>query len=94
MRTYELMFIVHPELEGDDFTAIVDRVKALIERSSGTVTEVKNWGLRRLAYPIQDQWEGQYVLVYLDMEPQSVVEFERDILLIEPVMRHLIIRTE
>ncbi len=94
MRTYELMFIVHPEVEGDEFTAVVERITGLIERGSGTVKEVKPWGLRRLAYPIRDQWEGQYVLVYFEMDPQSVAEFERSILLVEPVMRHLVIRTE
>ncbi len=94
MRSYELVFIIHPELDGDGLTDAIDTVKGLVERSGGKVTQVEPWGLRRLAYPIQDQWEGQYVLMQLDLEPQSVAELERGLKLTEPVMRHLIVRVE
>jgi small subunit ribosomal protein S6 len=94
VRSYELMFIVHPEVDGDDLTAIVEKVTSLIERNAGQVTEVEPWGLRRLAYPIQKQWEGQYVLMQLGMESQGVAGLERDLVLVEPVMRHLIVRVE
>ena len=94
MRNYELMYIVHPELEDDDLTAVKERVTSLIERSGGKVVQAEPWGLRRLAYPIRDQWDGQYVLLHLELEPQAVAEFERDIRLVEPVMRHLIVRAE
>jgi small subunit ribosomal protein S6 len=94
VRNYELMYIVHPELEDDDQTAVKERVAGLIERGGGKVAKTEPWGLRRLAYPIRDQWEGQYVLLHLELEPQSVAELEHDIRLIEPVMRHLIVRAE
>lgn len=94
MRSYELVFIVHPEIDGDDFTAIVERVTGLVERNSGKVTEVNIWGSRRLAYPIQDQWEGQYVLMLIEIEPQGVIGLERDLTLIEQVIRHLVVRPE
>ena len=94
MRRYELIYIVHPDLEEDDLTAITERVTGLAERYGGEVTRVEPWGLRRLAYPIQKQWEGQYVLMQLDMEPQGVADLERDLGLVEPVIRHLIVRVE
>ena len=94
MRSYELVFIVNPELDEDDLTAVRERVEGLIKRSSGEVTKVEPWGLRRLAYPLQNQWEGQYVLMQLDMEPQGVAELERDLGLVEPILRHLIVRVE
>ncbi len=94
MRSYELVFIVHPEVDGDDFTAIVERVTSLVERNSGEVTEVNIWGLRRLAYPIQDQWEGQYVLMQLELEPQGVTGLERDLVLVEQIIRRLVVRLE
>ena len=94
MRSYELIFIVHPEVDGDDFTAVVERVTGLVERNSGEVTEVNIWGLRRLAYPIQDQWEGQYVLMQLELEPQGVAGLERDFILVEQIIRHLTVRVE
>jgi small subunit ribosomal protein S6 len=91
---YEMVFIVHPEVDGDDFTAVVDRVTQLVERGGGKVAELDIWGLRRLAYPIKDQWEGQYVVMQLGLEPQGVAEVERDLVLVEPVIRHLITRVE
>ena len=94
MRGYELIFIVHPELDQDDLTAVMERVTGLIDRNSGKVSRVEPWGLRRLAYPIEKQWEGQYVLMELELEPQGVAGLERDLGLVEPVMRHLIVRVE
>lgn len=94
MRSYELVFIVNPELDEDDLTAVRERVEGLIERSSGKVTKVEPWGLRRLAYPVQKQGEGQYVLMQLDIGAQGVAELERDLGLVEPILRHLIVRVE
>ena len=94
VREYELVFIVHPEVDGDDFTAVVERVEELVKRIDGTVTRVDPWGLRRLAYPIQGQWEGQYVLMRLELEPQGVAQLEREFTLLEQVIRHLIVRIE
>jgi small subunit ribosomal protein S6 len=94
VRSYELIFIVHPELDEDDLTAVLERVTGLIERNSGKVSRVEPWGLRRLAYPIEKQWEGQYVLMELELEPQGMAGLERDLGLVEPLMRHLIARVE
>jgi small subunit ribosomal protein S6 len=94
VRSYELVFIVNPELDEDDLTAVRERVEGLIERSSGKVTKVEPWGLRRLAYPVQKQGEGQYVLMQLDIEAQGVAELERDLGLVEPILRHLIVRVD
>jgi len=94
VRSYELVFIVNPELDEDDLTAVRERVEGLIERSSGKVTKVEPWGLRRLAYPVQKQGEGQYVLMQLEIEPQGVAELERDLGLVEPILRHLIVRVD
>ena len=94
MRSYELVFIVNPELDEDDLTAVRERVEGLIERSSGKVTKVEPWGLRRLAYPLQKQWEGQYMLMQLEIEPQGVAELERDLGLLESILRHLIVRVD
>ena len=94
MRSYELVFIVHPKVDGDDFTAVVDRVTNLVERNSGKVAQVDFWGSRRLAYPIQNQWEGQYVLMQLELEPHGVAGLERDLVLVEQTIRHLIVRVE
>ncbi len=92
MRSYELIFIVHPQVDGEALTAVIETVKGLVERNGGKVTDVEPWGLRRLAYPIRKQGEGQYVLMRLEMEARGVSALERSIRLLEPVMRHLIVR--
>ncbi len=94
MRSYELVFIVHPEVDEDGLTAVTEKVEGLIKRNDGKVTRIEPWGLRRLAYPIQKQWDGQYVLMRLELESQSVVGLERDLGLTEQIMRHLVVRVE
>ncbi|HEY71732.1 MAG: 30S ribosomal protein S6 [Chloroflexi bacterium] len=94
MRSYELIFIVHPDVDEDNLTAVVDRVKELVKRGGGKVVQTKPWGMRRLAYPIQKRWEGQYVLMQLELEPQGVSALERSLRLTEQIMRHLVVRLE
>lgn len=94
MRSYELVFIVHPDVDGDDLTAVIDRVTELVKRDGGRVVQTEPWGMRRLAYPIQKRWEGQYVLMRLELAPQGVSALERGLGLTERVMRHLVVRAE
>jgi small subunit ribosomal protein S6 len=90
MRSYELVFVVHPELDETSFNDLVDKVKDWITDSGGQVHDVDLWGKRRLAYPIRKQIEGQYVLMNTELEPTFCSELERNLRLQEPVMRFLI----
>lgn len=94
VRNYELVFIVHPEVDDEGLAAVVETVKDLVKRGGGQVTKVDLWGVRRLAYPIRKQREGQYVLMHLDMASEGVAELERSLGLSEQVMRHLVVRLE
>ncbi len=96
MRSYELMFIVDPEVEGEAFDAVTERVKELIERQEGQIIHVDLWGTRPLAYPIRKKREGQYVVMQFELASpsQGIAHLERDLLLVEPIMRHLIVRNE
>ena len=94
MRSYELVFIVHPEQDDGDLQDAIANVAALVERNGGQVTSVDPWGVRRLAYPIQDVREGLYVLMLIEMEPQAVAPIERSLLLMDGIMRHLVVRAE
>ena len=90
MRSYELMFIVHPEVDEPAFNELVEKVIGWITDSGGQVDNVDLWGKRRLAYPIQKQIEGQYVLFSTQIEPTYCSELERNLGLQEPVMRYLL----
>jgi small subunit ribosomal protein S6 len=90
MRNYEVVFIVHPDLDDSAFADVVDRVKGWIAEADGKVSKVDLWGKRKLAYPIRKQNEGQYVLMKTQMSPSFCSDLERNLQLLEPVLRYLI----
>ena len=94
MREYELIFIVHPDLEEAATTEVVDRVKNWITEAGGKIDKETPWGKRKLAYPIRKQNEGQYFFLLVKMEPTFIAEMERNLRFLEPVMRFLITAVE
>ncbi len=95
MRQYELIIILDPELGEEEVPDAIDRlIRHPVEERGGEVSEVNNWGHRKLAYPIQKKAEGNYVLTQLRLDPQQTKELEQRLVISEQVMRHLLIRTE
>lgn len=94
MREYEMVFIVHPELDDTAVQGIVDRVKGWITEAGGAVEKVDMWGKRKLAYMIRKQREGHYVFVKAQMPPSFTAELERNFRFLEPVMRYMVIAPE
>lgn len=94
MRDYELTLIVRSDVEEPDLTAVIDRVKSLISDNGGEVTRLDMWGTRRLAYPINNTREGQYVFILTKIPPRAIVEIDRLLNLLEDVIRHLFVRVE
>ena len=90
MREYELIFIVHPDLDENATNDLAERVKDWITEAGGTIDKVDPWGKRKLAYPIRKQNEGQYFLMFIQIAPSFVTELERNLRFLEPVMRFLI----
>jgi len=87
MRTYESIFIVHPEVVGDDQTAIIDKYKTILSDRGAEVLKVENWGVRALAYQVKKQSKGCYVLMIFDAEPKVIAEFERRMRIDEMVIK-------
>ena len=94
MREYELIFIVHPDLEEAATNEVVDRVKSWITEAGGTINKVDLWGKSKLAYPIRKQNDGQYFFMLIQMAPTFIAEMERNLRFQEPVMRFLITAVE
>ena len=90
MRNYELVCIVQPDLDETAFNEAVDRIKSWVTDSGGKVSKVDVWGKRKLAYLIRKQREGQYVLLNIDLPTEATQNLERNILFMEPVMRHML----
>jgi small subunit ribosomal protein S6 len=91
MREYELMFVVHPDLDENALNEAVKRVSGWISDGNGAVDKTEMWGKRQLAYPIRKVNQGQYVLMHLTMAPEKGVELERNLRFLEPVMRFMLV---
>jgi len=92
MRGYELVFIISPEIADEEVPDTIGRVSELVNKTGGNVTEMSQWGRRKLAYPIRRFSEGNYVLAQLELEPASAKELEANLRLSNEVMRHLLVR--
>jgi small subunit ribosomal protein S6 len=91
MRKYELVCIVHPDLDETAFTGIIDKVKGWVVEIGGSVDKVEIWGRKRLAYTINKQREGQYVLFNLGLEPTTTATLEKNLRFLEPIIRFMLI---
>jgi len=94
MRDYEVVFIVHPDLDDIAFKDVVERVNGWITEAGGTVSKIDLWGKRKMAYRIRKQVEGQYVLIKTQMPPASSIQLERNLRFLEPVLRSLIVAVD
>lgn len=90
MREYELVFVIHPDLDENAFKELIDRIKGWITEAGGQVTKIDLWGKRKLAYLIKKQTEGLYVLMITQMAPSFCTQLERNLRFQEPVLRFLI----
>ena len=90
MREYEVVFIVHPDLEETAFKEIVDRVAGWVTAGGGAFNKLDGCGKRALAYPIRKKTEGQYVLLSTSIQPENAADIERNMRLTEPIMRFLV----
>jgi len=90
MRKYELVCILHPDLEESVSKETLERVQGWITESGGSVDNTEVWGRRKLAYQIHKQTEGHYVLLNITLDPKAASQLERNIRFLEPVMRHML----
>ena len=93
MRKYEVIFIFLPNLEEEKRVQLVDRFKGIVE-TDGTISNVDEWGVRKLSYLIDDIGEGYYVLMNIETTPDVITELERVVKISDSVMRHMIIRED
>jgi small subunit ribosomal protein S6 len=94
MRDYELVAIISPEVDEEGVSKIVDKVTESINSRGGTVEEIKNWGRRKLAYPLRKFMEADYVLARFKLTPKSVKELEGEISASGDVLRYLVVKVE
>lgn len=94
MRKYELMYIVKPSLDEAARTAVIEKLHAILTDNGATVDSVDEWGLRDLAYEIDDQTKGYYVVTTFTSDEKAVDEFNRLTRINKDVVRHMIVRLD
>ena len=92
-RKYETIFITQPNLAEEDFTALVEKFKGLIEKN-GKVESVDDWGVKKLAYPIDFIGEGHYVLINFEAPVTFPAELERIYGITDGIMRSIVVNKE
>ncbi|MEY8523841.1 30S ribosomal protein S6 [bacterium 1XD8-76] len=94
MTKYELAVVVSAKLEEEDRANVVEKVKALIERFGGQITNVDDWGKKRLAYEIQKMKEGFYYFIQFDAETSAPAEIESRMRIMDGVIRYLCVKQD
>jgi small subunit ribosomal protein S6 len=94
-RAYELTFIVRIDPNEEVMNDTVNQVQTWLEADEhGRVTKIDRWGRRKLAYEIDRQRDGYYVLMYAEIDPESLAELERNLKLSTNILRYLIVLSE
>ena len=94
INKYELAVVVSAKLEDEARADVIEKVKALITRFGGNVTDVDEWGKRRFAYEIQKMTEGYYYFVHFEAETTVPGEVEQRIRIMDNVLRYLCVKQE
>jgi small subunit ribosomal protein S6 len=91
-RRYETLVLIHPDAGEPGSKELAERIKKLIEDQGGTVTQVQEWGVRELAYLIAKQRRAFYVLFEYRGTPKALLEIERNLKLMDRVLRYVSVR--
>ena len=94
MRIYEEMFIVKSSTPEEEVDALIEQMKGVVTASGGTVEKADRWGTRRLAYRVQKQTEGLYVLMQFTAVATTVKELERRLRVADPIIKFITVRID
>jgi small subunit ribosomal protein S6 len=94
MPFYESVFIVRQDIPAPQVETLSASLADIVTAGGGKVEKTEQWGLRNLAYRINKNKKGHYVLFNLDAPPEAVIEFERNMRINEDILRFLTVRVE
>lgn len=94
MNKYELALVVNAKIEDEERAAVVEKAKEYITRFGGQITNVDEWGKKRLAYDIQKMKEAFYYFIQFDAEASVPYEIENRVRIMENVIRYLCVRQD
>ncbi|MBQ1633741.1 MAG: 30S ribosomal protein S6 [Bacteroidaceae bacterium] len=94
MNQYETVFILTPVLSDDQMKEAVNKFKDVLTKEGAEIISEENWGLKKLAYPIQKKSTGFYELIEFNAEPQTIKKLETAYRRDEKVLRYLTVKME
>jgi len=94
MNKYELALVVSAKIEDDARAAVVEKAKEYVTRAGGVVSEVEEWGKKKLAYEVQKQSEGFYYFIQFEAESNVPAIIEQDVRIMDNVLRFLCVRKD
>jgi small subunit ribosomal protein S6 len=94
MRKYEIMYVIRPTVLEDDRKALIADMNKIFEDNGSAVMKVDEWGMRDLAYEIEDFSKGYYVVLDVNSTEEARREFERIVRIREDIIRHIVIKDE
>jgi len=94
MNKYELALVVSAKIEDDARAAVVAKAQEYITRAGGAVSEVEEWGKKKLAYEVQKQTEGFYYFIQFEAESNVPAIVEQDVRIMDNVLRFLCVRKD
>ncbi len=94
MNKYELAVVVSAKIEDDERAATIEKVKEIITKHGGTITNVDEWGKKRLAYDVQKMREAFYYFIQFDGQSTVPTEIESRVRLMENVVRYLVVKQD
>ncbi len=94
MSKYELCVVLNAKIEDEERVAVLEKVKGYVTRFGGTITDVDEWGKKRLAYEVQKMKEGFYYFIHFDAETDAPREIENRIRIMDNVMRYLVVKQD
>ena len=94
MRIYEELFIIKPDATEEESDQVIEQMTGVITTAGGTVDKVDKWGKRRLAYRVEKNREGFYVLIQFTSGPETVKELERRLRVTDAVIKFLTVRID
>ena len=92
MRKYEGMYIIRPSLSEEQIKAIIEEINAIFTTRGSEKVDVNEWGMRELAYVIDNETKGYYVVFNVEATPEAVAEYNRICNIREDILRHIIIK--
>ena len=94
MNKYELAVVVSAKIEDDERAQVIEKVKALVERFGGQISDVDEWGKKRLAYEIKKMKEASYYFIHFESDAETPSEIEQRIRIMDNVIRFLCVRQD